>query len=290
MVIASGIGAVATIGGSVASSSAQKSAANTASAAQTAANDKAIAAQQAQYQQTRSDLGGYRDAGSAALSQQMNLLGLGGSTASAGSAGTPDYAAYVQANPDLMADYQKVAGKFGNDMNAYGQYHYSTYGQHEGRALPMSGATSPTAGVSGADAQQQAISQLQNSPLYESLFRNGQNTLLANASATGGLRGGNTQSSLANFGRDTLSQVIESQLTRLGGVAAQGENAAAQTGQFGANAANQTSQLQNNTGAAQANAAYAVGGANSNMINSITGAVSGLANNSSVQNWVGKLF
>lgn len=290
MVIAAVVGGVATIGGSIASSSAQKSAANTASAAQTAANDKAIAQQQQQYDQTRSDLGGYRDAGSTALAQQMDLLGLGGTTASAGSAGTPDYAAYVQANPDLQAEFARVGSQFGNDQAAYGQYHYNNFGQQEGRELPVSGATAASFGVSGADAQQQAIDQLRASPLYESLFRNGENTLLANASATGGLRGGNTQGALANFGRDTLSQVIESQLTRLGGVAAQGQSAAAQTAQAGTNAANQTSSLLNNTGAAQANAAYAVGGANTNMINSIAGATAGLANNSSVQNWVGKLF
>lgn len=219
MVVAAVVGAVATVGGSIASSSAQKSAANKASAAQTASNQAAMEQQQAQYNQTRSDLMPWQTAGTTALGQQGDLLGL-----------------------------------------------------------------------NGGAAQQSAISAQQNSPLYESLFRNGQNTMLANASATGGLRGGNTQGALANFGKDTLAQVIESQLNRLGGVSEQGQNAAAQTGQFGAQAANQTSALLNNTGAAQANAAYAVGGANANMINSITGSAVGLANNSSVQNWVGKLF
>lgn len=219
MVIAAVVGGVATIGGSIASSSAQKSAANKAADAQTAANQAAMEQQQAQYEQTRSDLMPWQQAGTSALGAQGDLLGLNGAT-----------------------------------------------------------------------AQQSAITSQQNSPMYESLFRNGQNTLLANASATGGLRGGNTQGALANFGKDTLAQVIDAQLTRLGGVSEQGQNAAAQTGQFGANAANQTSQLLNNTGAAQANAAYAVGGANANMINSITGTATGLANNSAVQSWAGKLF
>lgn len=219
MVIAAGIGAVATIGGSIASSSAQKSAANKAAAAQTASDQAAIAQQQQQYQQTRSDLLPWQRAGTSALGQQGDLLGL-----------------------------------------------------------------------NGAGAQQSAITAQQNSPLYQSLFRNGENTLLQNASATGGLRGGNTQGALANFGRDTLAQVIDAQLTRLGGVSEQGQNAAAQTGQFGANASNQVSALLNNQGAAQGNAAYAVGGANANMINSITGAVTGLANNNDVQKWAGKLF
>ncbi len=219
MVIAAGIGAVTTIGGSIASSSAQKSAANKAAAAQTASDQAAIAQQQQQYQQTRSDLLPWQQAGTSALGQQGDLLGL-----------------------------------------------------------------------NGGAAQQQAITAQQNSPLYESLFRNGVNTTLANASATGGLRGGNTQGALYDKGKDTLAQVIDAQLTRLGGVSEQGQNAAAQTGQFGANASNQVSSLLNNQGAAQGNAAYAVGGANANMIGSITGAVSGLANNSDVQKWAGKLF
>lgn len=214
-----GITAAAGIGGSVIASNGAKSAANKAAAAQTAADQAAIAEQQRQYNQTRSDLMPWQQAGTSALGQQGDLLGL-----------------------------------------------------------------------NGAGAQQSAITAQQNSPLYESLFRNGQNTLLQNASATGGLRGGNTQGALANFGKDTLAQVIEAQLTRLGGVSEQGQNAAAQTGQLGANSANTISQLLNNQGAAQGNAAYAVGGANTNMINSITGAVTGLANNQAVQQSIGKLF
>lgn len=295
------IGAAVSVGGSALAAGSASSAANKAAAAQTAANQAAIAQQKYQYDQTRSDLGGYRDAGTTALAQQMNLLGLGGTPASGGSpamGGTTDWGAYVNGNPDALANWNSIkntndGSRFNGDINAFGQYHYAADGSRRDLSPYMTGgtpATGPTAGVGADAAQQAAINQLQNSPMYEALFRNGQNTLLANASATGGLRGGNTQSSLANFGRDTLAQVIDAQLNRLSGVAAQGENAAAQTGQFGANAANQTSQLLNNTGAAQGNAAYAVGGANTNMINSISGAVSGLANNSSVQNWVGKLF
>lgn len=145
-------------------------------------------------------------------------------------------------------------------------------------------------GLNGPEAQQAAISAQQGSPLYESLFRNGQNTLLQNASATGGLRGGNTQGALANFGKDTLAQVIEAQLTRLGGVSEQGQNAAAQVGNFGANAANNIGNSLSNTGAAQAGAALAGGAANAGMIKDITGAITGLANNGDVAKWAGKLF
>src|SRR5690242_17713148 len=110
-------------------------------------------------------------------------------------------------------------------------------------------------GLNGNDKQAAAIEALKGSPLYQSLFANGQNTLLANASATGGLRGGNTERSLADFGRDTLSTVIEDQLNRLTGASTLGENAAAQTGAFGAQSSSAISQLLADQGASQAGAA-----------------------------------
>ncbi len=283
------IGAVAGIGGAVMSSSAAKGAANTAAAAQDRASQATIAEQRRQYDQTRGDLGGYRDAGSSALIQQMNLLGLGGTP---GGGGTTDWAAYVNGNPDALANWNAIKGtsdgaQFNGDIGAFGQYHYGADGSRRDLSPFTSGAT---AGIGADAAQQSAIDQLRNSPLYESLFRNGQNTLLANASATGGLRGGNTQGALANFGKDTLAQVIENQLTRLGGVAAQGQNAAAQTGAFGANSANAIGQALGDAGAAKAGAALAGGAASAGAIKDITGSIAGLANNQDVQKWAGKLF
>jgi hypothetical protein len=107
-------------------------------------------------------------------------------------------------------------------------------------------------GLNGGDVQGGAISALQASPLYQSLFDNGQNTILANGAATGGLRGGNIQSSLANFGRDTLSQVIQQQLANLGAVSGQGAATASGLGALGAQNASALSNLFNQQGAAKA--------------------------------------
>lgn len=81
-------------------------------------------------------------------------------------------------------------------------------------------------GLNGGDEQGGAIAALQNSPLFKMLFDQGEEAILQNASATGGLRGGNTQRSLADFGADTLSKVIQQQLDRLGGLSGQGLQAA----------------------------------------------------------------
>jgi hypothetical protein len=199
------IGAAVSIGGSAIAAGSAKSAANHAADLQAQQNAQALALQQKQYDQTRSDLMPWQTAGQSALGQQGNLLGL-----------------------------------------------------------------------NGAQGQQSAIDQLKASPLYQSLFRNGQEMVLQNASATGGVRGGNTVGALYDKGNDTLAQVIQSQLANLGGVSSIGQNAAAQVGNFGSNAANQGSALLNNTGAAQGNAAYTVGGANAGLAQSITGSLSGL--------------
>lgn len=152
-------------------------------------------------------------------------------------------------------------------------------------AIDETGATG-----AGRDRQALAIEQLQQSPLYQSLFANGQNTILANSAATGGLRGGNIQGSLANFGRDTLSQVIQTQLANLGQVAGQGQSAAGSIGAFGANAANQIGQAYGDAGSAQAGAYLNAGKANVGNINNIAGALGGIVGNTGIQTAIGKLF
>jgi hypothetical protein len=113
------------------------------------------------------------------------------------------------------------------------------------RALGESGVAAyrGLVGLDGADAQSAAIAQLRNSPLYQSLMTNGRDAILANASATGGLRGGNTQDFLARQATDTLSQVIQNQLGNYAGTIGVGLNADTMTGQFGANAVAQQNDL-----------------------------------------------
>jgi len=77
-------------------------------------------------------------------------------------------------------------------------------------------------GLQGPEAQQQAIAALQASPQFQALQQQGENAILQNASATGGLRGGNVQAALAQFRPQVLSSLIEQQYGRLGGIAGAG--------------------------------------------------------------------
>lgn len=114
-------------------------------------------------------------------------------------------------------------------------------------------------GLGGADQQQAAIDQLKNSPFYQSLYRTGEEAVLQNASATGGLRGGNTQRSLADFGADTLMQTIQQQLQSLGGLTEMGYNSAGALSGASQNTADNVTNLLQNIGGYKAGNAITQG-------------------------------
>lgn len=97
-------------------------------------------------------------------------------------------------------------------------------------------------GGGGAEGQQSAIDQLLQSPEFTSRTEAGENAILQNASATGGLRGGNVEGALAQFRPQVLSELINQQFSRLGGLVSLGQSSAAATGgagiSTGANLAN----------------------------------------------------
>lgn len=82
------------------------------------------------------------------------------------------------------------------------------------------------AGLDGPQAQAAAIAQLEASPQFQALAQQSEEAILANASATGGLRGGNVQGALAQNRQILLSSLIEQQMQRLGGLAGAGQAAA----------------------------------------------------------------
>ena len=89
------------------------------------------------------------------------------------------------------------------------------------------------AGLRGPQAQQAAIQQVQAQPRFGALTQAGEEAILANASATGGLRGGNTQNALARFRSDLLAQEIEREYARMGGLTAFGQGVSQNLAQLG---------------------------------------------------------
>lgn len=138
------------------------------------------------------------------------------------------------------------------------------------------GATQGLLGLQGNDVQQKAIEALRASPAFTSLYDVGQDTILQNAAATGGLRGGNTQNSLAQFGSSLLGTVIQNQLSNLGGLVNIGAGTAGQLGALGQNSANSISNLLTQQGNAQASGILGRGAILNNTINDISGLFQGL--------------
>lgn len=141
-------------------------------------------------------------------------------------------------------------------------------------------------GLGGATNQQRAINDLQNSPFFKAQLQQGNNALLQQASATGGLRGGNTQAALAQFAPQLLQQTYQNQLSNLGGLASMGLGAATGTGNAAQAMGAQNAALFGNIGQAQAGAALARGQNTQNLIGSITGAFGTQGG----QQLLGKLF
>jgi hypothetical protein len=127
-------------------------------------------------------------------------------------------------------------------------------------------------GLRGDEAQQASITGIQEGAAYQTALTQGENAILQNASATGGLRGGNTQSALGQYAPQLLNQMVQQQYSNLSGLANMGQNAAAGTGQAAQGMANNISNAYSNIGQAQANGAVASG----NAIQSGIGNMSGL--------------
>ncbi|KQU78169.1 MULTISPECIES: hypothetical protein [unclassified Rhizobacter] len=125
------------------------------------------------------------------------------------------------------------------------------------------------AGLGGIGAQQAAINALQSSPMFTALQQQGESRILANASATGGLRGGNVQGALAQFSPALLNQVITDQYARLGGLSSMGQNAAAGVGNAGMQTGSGISNLLQQQGAALAGGALAGGRAQAGYANAV---------------------
>jgi len=132
-------------------------------------------------------------------------------------------------------------------------------------------------GLSGNEAQQAEIDALENSAQYKSTVESGENAILQNASATGGLRGGNVQGALAQFRPQVLSSLINQQFSNLGSLSTLGQNSAVQQAAAGQATGNQVSSLLGNIGSAQAGNALAQGQANSNLWSGVANTLGTLA-------------
>lgn len=107
-------------------------------------------------------------------------------------------------------------------------------------------------GLKGPAEQQSAIAALMQLPQFKSMLSQGENTILQNASASGNLRGGNTQAALAQYRPQVLSSLVNQQLSNLGGLANLGQASALGQGAYGQNAATNIGNIMQQQAASQA--------------------------------------
>jgi hypothetical protein len=185
---------------------------------------------------------------------------------------------YSDAGKNALPGYQSAQGNFQQGLNLYGS---------------VLGQLNNLTGANGSPAQQAAINGLQSNPLYTTSMSLGQQAILANASATGGLRGGNTIATLGYLPGQVLSNVMGTQINNLGtslnGITGLlngqntaigqygnllnlGENAAAGTGQAAMNTGNNITSLLGQQGAIGAGSILAGTNAMTGGLNSLAGA------------------
>lgn len=132
-------------------------------------------------------------------------------------------------------------------------------------------------GINGPQKQQAAINNIAQGSEFKTYLQQGENSILQNASATGGLRGGNTQGALAQYAPNLLNNLINQRYQNLSGITSLGQNAAAQTGNAGMATAGNIGSLLQNSGSAQAANYIAQGNASASNWNSLANTASSLA-------------
>jgi hypothetical protein len=118
--------------------------------------------------------------------------------------------------------------------------------------VPALEAQQALIGLQGPEAERAAIQRIQGGETFKALSQQGENALLQQASATGGLRGGNIQGALAQFRPQLLSSLIEQQYGRLGGMTTLGQQSAAGVGSAGLQTGTNVANLLGQQGAALA--------------------------------------
>jgi hypothetical protein len=135
-------------------------------------------------------------------------------------------------------------------------------------------------GLSGQEAQQTAFAGLEESPGQRFIRDRQERALLRNASATGGLGGGNVLTALQQQAAGFAQQDIQNQFGRLGQLAGQGQSITTSQAQLGGQVSQNIAGLLGQEGAARASGILAPAQANAaatNQILSLGGTLGGAA-------------
>ena len=228
----------------------------------------------------QSVLSKYSVEGDAARARMQSFLGLNTGakpTASAsysGALGGPkqDYAAYVQGNADLAAEWAKpeVQRQFGGNKAAYGEWHSATFPQ-EGRDVPMTGGQQGAADSTAvpAETQEQAWAAYEATPwgkIGTMEAANAQENFLSRAGAQGASLAGRTARGMSEVAEESKLRNFSGYYGALGGVADTGFAADSGIASGGQQFAQTAANVAANQGTNAANIAIAQGQNNANLV------------------------
>ncbi len=134
-------------------------------------------------------------------------------------------------------------------------------------------------GLNGNQSQQAILDNIQQSPIFQGLMKQGENSILQNASATGGLRGGNTQQALAQFSPNLLNTLLQQRLQGFQGLTNTGLNSIGSMAGASQNLANNNSQLIQDQGVYRAGAIQAQGANQAGLLGNIGRVIGGIGEN-----------
>lgn len=269
-------------GASVFSGLSQSSAAKRAGGAQQQASNDQIAETRRQFDFVRKLLQPYVKSGYSALQGQLDLLGIGGTPTSGGDLPTitPIMApgggrsGGFDRNDPIKNPFGFGGGPSGSGGIAGYTVNGRTFGTlAQAQKFAEKNRTPVVQGTDANTAQAAAIERIKSGSQFEELAQQGEYGILSNASATGGLRGGNTQGVLAQYRPAMLQMLIDKQLANLGGIAASGQNAAAGVGTAATNAGRDIGISIGERGAAAAGGALGRAEGVNTMLSGITGAL-----------------
>lgn len=220
----------------------------------------------------KSVLSKYSVEGDAARGKMNTFLGIkptAGQYSGAMGSAQPDFAGYVNSNPDLAREWSKpgVQQQFGGDINAYGQWHSQNFAG-EGRAVPTSGgAPAPSPTQTDGETQEQAWAAYQETPWgrigqIETDKAKGEFTSMAGAQ--GSALSGRTARGMAEVANEAQLKNFQGYYGALGGVAETGFSADTGIASGGQQFADRAAQITTNNGAQQADLAIAKGSNDAN--------------------------
>ena len=147
---------------------------------------------------------------------------------------------------ELQAQQVEKARALLNPYVQGGNAAQNQYLQQLGLARGEDGQYTKAIGADGKPID--PYSQFAESDNYKQLLDYGNRNILAQAGATGGLRGGNTQALLAQSAPSLLSQLYQQRLANLSPLISVGQNAASNSANIGQNGANNIGSLAVNQG------------------------------------------